>query len=84
MQLLERGLDEQPAQIGWAMSLARLQVNHGDLDGAWRTLDRTMPAAGAGADYLGFAGHILHRLGRFKESVTHYQSAIRLSPGDAR
>ena len=84
MRVLDDGLREQPAQIGWAMSLARLQAEAGDLAAAWKTLDRTLPAAGDNADYQGFAAHILHRLGRFKDSAEHYQAAIRLSPRDGR
>ncbi len=84
MAELEAGLHVQPAQLGWAMSLARLQVSRGDLNGAWKTLEFSMPAASNNVDYLGFSGHILHRLGRDKESADYYQKAIRLAPGDGR
>ena len=84
IQELQDGLHAQPAQLNWAMSLARLQVSRGDLNGALKTLEFSMPAAGNNADYQGFAGHVLHRLGRDKESARHYQSAARLSPGDGR
>lgn len=84
MQVLHDGLQTQPAQLGWAMSLARLQVERGDLAAAWQTLHFSLPAASAHADYLGFSGHVLHRLGRYKEAVTHYQQALRLAPGDGR
>ncbi|MFZ4537993.1 tetratricopeptide repeat protein [Propionivibrio sp.] len=84
VQVLHEGLQGQPAQIGWAMSLARLQVDRGDLAGAWQTLNHSLPAAGNNADYQGFAGHVLQRLGRNKEAADHYQAATRLSPGDGR
>ena len=84
VQELQDGLHLQPAQLNWAMSLARLQVSRGDLNGAWKTLEFSMPAAGSNADYQGFAGHVLHRLKRDKESAEHYQAAVRLSPGDGR
>ena len=84
IQELQDGLHVQPAQLNWAMSLARLQVSRGDLNGALKTLEFSMPAAGNNADYQGFAGHVLHRLGRDKESARYYQTAARLSPGDGR
>lgn len=83
-QVLQDGLQSQPAQIGWAMSLARLQVDRKDLTGAWQTLNNSLPAAGSNADYQGFTAHVLQRLGRHKEAAEHYQAATRLSPGDGR
>jgi len=50
-ELLQDGLQAQPGQISWAMSLGRLQVDRGDLPGAWKTLQRSLPAAGGSADY---------------------------------
>ena len=58
VQELQDGLHLQPAQLNWAMSLARLQVSRGDLNGAWKTLEFSMPAAGSNADYQGFSGHL--------------------------
>jgi MSHA biogenesis protein MshN len=84
VQVLQDGLQGQPAQIGWAMSLARLQVDRGDFAEAWQTLNYSQPAAGSNADYQGFSGHVLQRLGRNKEAAEHYQAASRLSPGDGR
>jgi MSHA biogenesis protein MshN len=83
-QVLQDGLQGQPAQLGWAMTLARLQVDRGDLAGAWQTLDFSLPAAGHNADYQGFAAHVLQRLGRPREAVVHYLNAARLAPGDGR
>lgn len=83
-KVLQDGLQGQPAQIGWAMSLARLQVDRGDLAGAWQTLDFSSPAAGNNADYQGFMAHVLQRLGRNRDAAKHYQAATRLSPNDGR
>ena len=83
-QVLQDGLQGQPAQLGWAMTLARLQVDRGDLAGAWQTLDFSLPAAGHSADYQGFSAHVLQRLGRPREAVVHYLNAARLAPGDGR
>ena len=84
LQVLREGLQGQPAQLGWAMTLARLQVDRSDLAGAWQTLEFSLPAAGHSADYLGFAGHVLQRLGRHREAIAQYQTATRLAPGDGR
>lgn len=84
IKVLKEGLVDQPAQLGWAMSLARLQVDRGDLAGAWQTLDFSMPAATANADYLGFAANVLQRQGRAKEAVAQYRRAANVSPGDGR
>ena len=82
--VLRDGLRGQPAQIGWAMALARLQVDRGDLSAAWTTLDASLPAAGNSADYQGFAGNVLQRLGRSREAIARFQAAARLAPGDGR
>lgn len=84
LQVLHEGLQGQPAQLGWAMTLARLQVDRSDLAGAWQTLEFSLPAAGHHADYLGFAAHVLQRLGRHREAIAQYQAAARLAPGDGR
>lgn len=82
--VLQEGLLGQPGQIGWAMTLARLQVDRGDLAGAGQTLDHSLPAAAGNADYQGFMAHVLQRLGRNSEAAEHYQAATRLAPGDGR
>lgn len=84
VELLQEGVRLQPTQISWAMSLARLQVDRGDLPGAWQTLQASLATAANSADYQGFAAHVLQRLGRHKESVEHYQAATRLAPGEGR
>ena len=84
MRVLQEGLQARPAQIGWAMSLARLQVERGDPAGAWATLEHSLPAAAASADYQGFSAHVLQRLGRNKEAAEHYRQAALLAPADGR
>ena len=43
IKVLQEGLLAQSAQINWAMSLARMQVERGDLTGALKTLEHSMP-----------------------------------------
>jgi MSHA biogenesis protein MshN len=82
--VLQEGLELQPAQAGWAMSLARLQFEQGDLAAADRTLVRSQSFAENNADYAGFQGHIKSRLGAHRQAAAHYQRATRLVPNDGR
>lgn len=82
--VLHAGLALHPGQLAWAMSLARLQLDRGDLASAWKTLAHSLPAAGANADYQGFAGHLLQRQGRIREAIDCYQLATRLAPTEGR
>lgn len=84
MSVLQEGLDLQPMQTGWAMSLARLQLERGDLTAADRTLARAQSYAESNADYAAFQGHLKTRLGAHRLAVAHYQRAARLSPGEGR
>lgn len=84
MALLAEGLAAQPGQIQWAMSLARLQVDRGDLAGAARSLQNSRQFGAASADYQGFSGFVAHRLGRQPEAAEHYLAATRLSPSEGR
>ena len=84
MRTLQEGLERVPSQSAWAMTLARLQVERDDLAGAAQTLERSLPAGAGGANYQGFAGHVLYRLGRNREAVDHYLVATRLAPADGR
>lgn len=84
IQVLYEGLELQPHQIGWAMSLARLLVDRGDLAGAERILAKHRPAATGSAEYAGFHGHLLLRLGRAHDAVEAYQQATRLTAADGR
>lgn len=82
--LLNEGLEALPAQVGWAMTLARLQVEKGDLAAAEHTLARSAPYAKSQADYAGFHGHILGRLGQSRAAVERYELATRLGAGEGR
>lgn len=84
MLILQEGIEQQPAQTGWAMSLARLQLEHNDLAAADRTLARSQAYAEASADYAGFQGHLKSRLGAHRQAVAHYQRAARLAPNEGR
>ena len=84
MLVLQEGIELLPAQTGWAMSLARLQLEHNDLTAADRTLARSQAYAEASADYAAFQGHLKSRLGAHRQAVGHYQRATRLAPNEGR
>ncbi|MDP3539894.1 MAG: tetratricopeptide repeat protein [Azonexus sp.] len=84
MTILQEGLEIQPAQTGWAMSLARLQLEQGDVAAADATLGRSQAYAEASADYAGFQGHLKSRLGAHQKAAAHYLRATRLSPREGR
>lgn len=84
MATLDAGLALTPRETSWAMSLARLQLDKGDLIAAQQTLERSRPYAGQRADFLGFLGHVKSRLGMHGEGATLYMQAAQLSPGEGR
>ncbi|MBU1236897.1 MAG: tetratricopeptide repeat protein [Gammaproteobacteria bacterium] len=69
------GLALLPAQPGWAMILARLQVEQGQVEQSERTM-ATYAAHGAqSADYLAFHGLLLERLQRPQEARAEFARA---------
>jgi MSHA biogenesis protein MshN len=84
ISVLHDGLELQPMQIGWAISLARLQMEQGDLQAADKTLARSQAYAENNADYAGFQGHLKSRLNAHRQAAAHYQRATRLAPNEGR
>ena len=79
-RVLQDGLKHNPKQSGFAMLLARLQVERNELAPALDTLQKTLPYAEQQADYRAFVAALLQRQGRHDEAVAHYQAAVQLSP----
>ena len=77
---LQDGLSLRPANSGFAMLLARLQVARGMLDLAIETLETTLPHAVQQAEYQAFYAALLQRKGRHQDAVEHYQQALKISP----
>ncbi|MCX7178709.1 MAG: hypothetical protein NTX56_08040 [Proteobacteria bacterium] len=82
--VLREGLELMPEQIGWAMALARIQVERGKLPEAWETLQKHMAHAEKSADYKGFAGVLLQRMQKPREATLYYQAAVQLRPNEGR
>ncbi len=78
--VLQDGLKHDPGHSGFAMLLARLQVERNDSELALETMLKTLPYAGQQAEYHAFIAALLQRLGRHREAVMHYQNALQLAP----
>ena len=79
-RVLQGGLKNKPEHTGFAMLLARLQVERGAVESAMVTLEKTLPYADRQADYQAFFAALLQRQNRHKEAITHYQIALQLVP----
>ena len=82
-KLLQEYLNSRPNHTGFAMLLARLQLDRGDTGGAMATMKRTQPYASDNADFLGFSAAVLQRAGQHPEAVDEYRAALRLKPDTA-
>ncbi len=82
--VLREGLRVLPENSAWAMLLARLQVEAGDVAGAMETLDAALPHAKNRPDYHAFAGTVLQMQGRYREAIAHYEISVRLAPESGR
>lgn len=80
MRVLQEGLQLAPAQYGFAMMLARLQVERGELDAGVQTLSRSAEYAGNNADYSAFYAGLLQRQQKHAEAVEFFDRALRLRP----
>jgi MSHA biogenesis protein MshN len=80
LQCAQEGLALDPAQVGLAMILARVQVERGDVRPALDTLLRSLPYAQERADYQAFLAALLQRDKRHKEAIEHYVAALAKTP----
>lgn len=78
--LLTEGLRLNPGQPGFAMALARLQVERGDNMAGINTLRRSLSAAQNSPDYLAFLAALQQRVGRHGDAVENYSAALRMAP----
>jgi len=70
-------------QYGFAMALARLQIERGDNQAALDTLYKSLPHAADNAGYQAFLAALLQRAEQHKKAIEHYQAALRLAPSEA-
>lgn len=76
IRILQEGLQLAPAQQGFAMTLARLQLDTGDLDTATQTLARSLDYPDVSPDYIAFYASLLQRQQKHAEAVTQFQRAL--------
>jgi MSHA biogenesis protein MshN len=79
-RLLQEGIALAPSQIGFAMTLARLQVDRGDAALAAATLRKSYEYAQGSPDYIAFLAALLQRQGRHEEAIEQFQIALRQRP----
>jgi MSHA biogenesis protein MshN len=79
-RVLQDGFALAPAQIGFAMALARLQVDRGDAAQAAATLRKGLDYAQGSPDYIAFFAALLQRQGRHEEAIEQFQAALRIKP----
>lgn len=78
------GLAVDAAQPGWAMILARLQVEQGQVAAAQETMSRHAAHGEGSADYQAFHALLLQKLQRPKEAVDRFRVATSLRPNEGR
>lgn len=76
MRVLQEGLQLAPGQQGFAMTLARLQMENGDLDAGVQTLAQSLNYPGVGPDYIAFYAGLLQRQNRHVEAIEQFQRAL--------
>jgi len=78
---LEEGLALNSFNSGFAMLLARIRVERGNLGGALELLQKHEPAAQANGEYRAFVAALLQRLNRHDEAIREYLAALTIAPG---
>jgi MSHA biogenesis protein MshN len=75
-RVLQEGLQLAPAQQGFAMTLARLQLDNGELETATQTLARSLEYPDVSPDYIAFYASLLQRQQKHAEAATQFQRAL--------
>lgn len=82
--VLREGIRLHPNQIAWAALLARLELEHGDVQAARLVVETAAPQASGNADFQSLAGAIAQRQGRVDAAADYYRTALRLKPAEGR
>lgn len=78
---LEEGLALNSSNSGFAMLLARIRVERGNLGGALELLQKHEAAALDNGEYRAFVAALLQRLDRHEEAIQEYLAALAIAPG---
>ena len=81
-RLLQEGIQLAPEQIGFAMTLARLQLDRGDGPGAIATLQGSLAHAQASPDYYAafLAALLQQQQGRHDQAIEQFQASLKARP----
>lgn len=76
--LLRDGLKASPRPPAWAMVLARLEAERGDVIGGINTMQNHLDVGRQNGDYVALFAALLQRQGRHADAIEQYQNAINL------
>ena len=79
--LLQDGLAINPGNALFASALARILIESKEYEKALEVLQGAGPSGASSADFQALAGAIQQRLGRHRDAMEAYRTALRLSPG---
>ena len=82
--ILRKGTELAPVRLASALAWARLKVERNHAPAALEILQKHAAAGERSAEYQGFTGALLNRVGRAADAVEHYQAATRLAPAEGR
>jgi MSHA biogenesis protein MshN len=72
-----------PEESSFTLTLARLDVEAGDVGGAIELLERRQASARGDPQYHALLGALLLRVRRYEDAVQHYLVALRSDPANA-
>jgi MSHA biogenesis protein MshN len=78
---LQEALAINPGNVGFAMLLARIRVERGDLAGGLALLQKYEAAGRNNAEHHAFVAALYQRLGRHAEAIDQYLVALRINSG---
>jgi MSHA biogenesis protein MshN len=80
-RVLEEGVKLSPAQIGFNVTLARLQADRGEGARAITTLQNGLEYARGSPEYSAFLAALLQRKGQHEQAIEQFKAALRARPG---
>jgi tetratricopeptide (TPR) repeat protein len=83
-ELLEKILEEDPANGGAILELARYRADNGEMDKAYLLIERATRLTDTRADAFQLQGQLLVKEGKYGEAVEALESAYQLKSDDTR
>jgi len=79
--VLGEGLQRNPGQVNFALAIARLRFEHGDVAGALALLRDHARYASGHPEYRAFQAALLARQRMHEDAAIEYEAALRIAPG---